>query len=103
MWTSPIARGSSDSCTAASIRYCINYYAWNYGYTYQETCVHVSGTAKQQELTCAGSDETSSLQPLSTYVFQVRPEGSNNEFGDWSEMVQRFIGKDSACFHAWSS
>lgn len=63
------------------------------------TYFSVPGDSLQQEFTCGGSDEASSLQPLTMYVFQVKPYIQTNFMPlfrgdpDWSPLVECYIRK----------
>ena len=50
----------------------------------------VSDITWRKVLTCDGNGNSSSLKPLTSYVFEVRAEGQNHQFGEWSE-VECFI------------
>ena len=50
----------------------------------------VSNITRRKVFTCDGNGNSSSLKPLTSYVFEVRAEGQNHQFGEWSE-VECFI------------
>lgn len=72
-------------------------------YTYPSP-IHVAEEDRRRtvylrmEFTCGGNGITSSLEPLTTYIFQVKAEGKDGQHGEWSE-VECYIGTYNCIMH----